>query len=423
MSRTRLFPVYLIYFLDTFSFAIVFPLFSSLILTSLYDFLPDTISLSHRNILLGVLTAGFPLGLFLGAPLIGSLADRRGRKFAFYFTISGIFLGSLLTIWALAVKAFYFLIFTRIFTGFFSGNLTLCLATITDLSENPKVRAKNFGLLTGLSGLSWMIAMIIGGDLSYPKFYSAFNPTIPFFFAAGGALISLFILALFFKETSPPRASRPFQLGKAFHNISQAFRSSHHRPLYLILLLFAIGWLIVMQWFSGYSLERYHVGREQLVIGLISIGLCWTLAGAVLNRPLINRTALPNIPLISLILLSILLFLTNQLPPMESYFFFVFVNCLAAAAASIILSNLLNLISLSTNRSIQGKTMGLSQSVLALAQFISPLAGGMVLSQRISYFYLSAALATSIAFLLFFKEFRSLTQRASCKTRLPWKNR
>ncbi|MBS0653332.1 MAG: MFS transporter [Verrucomicrobia bacterium] len=409
MSRTRLFPVYLIYFLDTFSFAIVFPLFSSLILTSLYDFLPETISLSHRDILLGILTAAFPLGLFLGAPFIGNFADRRGRKFAFYITITGILAGSLLTVCALALKAFYFLIFSRLLTGFFSGNMTLCLASITDLSQNPKVRAKNYGLLTGLGGLSWLAAMIIGGELSDPRIFPAFNPTIPFFFAAGGALINLIILSLYFKETSRPHAKHPFQFNKAFHNLVHAFSSSHHRTLYLVLLFFAIGWMIIMQWFSGYSLERYHVGREQLVLGLISIGLCWTLAGAILNRPLINRITLPNIPLIFLFVLAVLLFLSNRLSSTDSYSSFILINSIAAAAASIILSNLLNLISLSANRTIQGETMGFSQSVLALAQFISPLAGGMILSQKISYFYLSAALVTSIAFLIFFKEFRSLT--------------
>jgi MFS family permease len=415
MRRTKLFPVYLIYFLDTFSFAIVFPLFSSLILTSLYDFLPNTTSLSHRNILLGILTAGFPLGLFLGAPLIGSLADRHGRKFAFYLTLSGIFLGSLLTIYTLAIKAFYLLIFSRLFTGFFSGNLTLCLATLTDLSETPKAQAKNFGLLTGIGGLSWIAAMLIGGDLSNPQLFSAFNATIPFYFAAGGALINILILAIFFQEPLRSRTKRSFQIGKAFHNLSKAFSSSSHQSLYFILLLFAISWLIIMQWFSGYSLERYHVGREQLVIGLIAIGLCWTLAGTVLNRPIINRIPLPNIPLIPLIVLVLFLFLANRLPTESGYSLFILVNSIAAAASSIALSNLLNLISLSANRNIQGEIIGLSQSVLALAQFISPLAGGFLLTQKISYFYLFAALMATIALLLFCKEFRSLKQRARFK--------
>ncbi len=404
MRKTSLFPVFFVYFLDNFSFAIVFPLFSSLILTSYYSFLPEGLTMIQRNILLGILSAAFPLGLFLGAPLIGNFADYKGRKKAFFITISGLIVGSLLTASSLHLKSFYFLLAARAFTGFFSGNLTLCLATVSDLSPTAKIRAKNFGLLTALGGISWLLAMIVGGEMSNPARSSYFNPTLPFLISAIVAFFNLIILAIFFKEPLRNLDHAKFTLTEGFVNITHAFRTVSHRSLYLILLLFAVGWLIIMQWFAGYSLQRFHVNREQLVVSLLIVGLCWSLSSSLLNEYLVDRFALPKIPFTGLFFLCILLLFGNHF---EAFSAFTAINGLAAAVASIIMSNLLNLISLSAGQRIQGKILGISQSVLALAQFLSPMTGALVLLGQTAHFYHSAAFIIFIAFLLFWKKFKT----------------
>lgn len=410
MRKTSLVPVFFVYFLDNFSFAIVFPLFSSLILTSYYSFLPEAMSMTQRNILLGILSAAFPFGLFFGAPLIGNFADCKGRKKAFFITISGLIIGSLLTALSISIKAFYFLLFARAFTGFFSGNLTLCLATVTDLSPSAKTRAKNFGLLTALGGLSWLFAMVVGGELSNPARSTYFNPTLPFLIAAAVAFLNLIVLALFFKEPMSHRDHTQFTLVQGFHNISHAFRTVSHRSLYLILLLFSVGWLIIMQWFAGYSIQRFHVNREQLVVSLLIVGLCWSLSSSLLNEYLVDRFSLPKIPFTGLFALCILLLFGNRF---QAFSAFTAINGLAAAVASLIMSNLLNLISLSANRRIQGKIMGMSQSVLALSQFLSPMTGALVLLGQTAHFYNSAAFIIFVAFILFWKKFKTFKPQAN----------
>src|SRR6266404_4833955 len=101
MKKNSLIPIYLIYFLDNFGFASLFPLFSAIMLSNESILLPEKYNLMMRNMLFGALSGAFPLGAFFGAPLIGNAADFLGRKKAFCITLLGIILGNLLTVGSL----------------------------------------------------------------------------------------------------------------------------------------------------------------------------------------------------------------------------------------------------------------------------------------------------------------------------------
>ncbi|MCB1085230.1 MAG: MFS transporter, partial [Chlamydiia bacterium] len=200
-SKLELLPIYFVLFIDNFGFAIIFATFGSLFIDPSYGFISSATPPVMRNIMLGVALALFPLGQFVGAPFLGDIADHFGRKRAFYITILGGVLGFLLSGLAIFLHSYTLLILTRLLTGFFSGNLSICLASIADLSPDEKTRAKNFSIIIITTGLSWMIAMLTGGYLSNPNLSKHFNPALPFFVTALLSFISFLTILVFYKET------------------------------------------------------------------------------------------------------------------------------------------------------------------------------------------------------------------------------
>ncbi|MBX7067548.1 MAG: MFS transporter [Parachlamydiales bacterium] len=91
-------------------------------------------------------------------PLLGDVGDRWGRKRALVITLLGTVFGHLLTAVAIFFQSFVFLLAARAVSGFLSGNVSICLATISDVSPDPKTKGRNFGLLTVFFGMGWILA-------------------------------------------------------------------------------------------------------------------------------------------------------------------------------------------------------------------------------------------------------------------------
>jgi MFS transporter, DHA1 family, tetracycline resistance protein len=398
MRKSSLFPIFLVYFLDTLSFAVVFPLFSSLILTTQFNIIPFSDSLSMRTAMLGILNASFPLALLIGAPIMGDLSDHFGRKRTFLVTVSATIIANLMTGIAIYFQTYSLLLVSRFLCGFFSGNLTLCLAAISDLSPNAKARAKHFGSLTAIGGLSWVLAMIAGGGLSLPELHPRFSPPLPFWIVSGIGIFNLVILYFLFQETHPTKNRTRLRLSPILHHIAMAYRAETLRPLYIVQIFLVFGWLFVFQWFSGYSVVHYHRVRDITAISLSIIGIFWILGAAVLNRFLVQHFPLKKIPLYGLFLLTLLLFSTSYL---TQYWVLVALDCLIALIVSLTSANIFSLISLHAPGSVQGKIMGLSQSVVTIGQFTAPVVGSFISLQNVPLLYRIAAFSTLVGFLLY----------------------
>lgn len=159
-NKYILLPVFLIVFIDNFGYSLVFNLIGPLLLKAEYGMMGASTSVQLKNAMLALTFGIFPLMQFFAAPIIGEIADIYGRKKAFYLTLLGMTLGFLFSAWAISLHSIWFLFFSRLFTGVFAGNISVCMASIADLSENEKVRGKNFAMVTALFGVSWILAMI-----------------------------------------------------------------------------------------------------------------------------------------------------------------------------------------------------------------------------------------------------------------------
>lgn len=386
------FPIFLLYFIDNFSLALVIPVLSSAIFDPQSHLIAS--SLYWRNISLATLGTVFPLALLFGAPLIGTLSDAIGRKKSFYITITGMILGNMLVAFAFYISHFILLILGRLVSGFFAGNTGLCLTTISDLSPDQAKRSKYFGYLTGIGGLSWLFAMFAGGILANPKLNPHFSPSLPFIIAVFMGLMNLISLIFFFQETNPKGKKIKWDIAKGPKKIISAFRISKLRFLLAIQLLFLLSWMLIFQSFSSYSFLEFNAPPTW--IALCFLGLSWILGSSLVNRFLIRHFSLTTIPCYGLLSLSLLFLIASFAHKFVSLAFF---DCCAAFIASFTAANLFNLISFSAPARIQGEIMGLSQSVIAIIQILAPIVIGFFFLHYTLIYLTASAIALS-AFLL-----------------------
>ena len=170
IKRISFFSILFTFFVDNLGWSIVFPIFAPLFLNDQNVFSLN-FSFQIKTAILGIFLAAFPLAQFFGSPILGDFADRAGRKKALIISISLIVLGYVLSAWSILLKNLSLLFISRLITGLFSGNLSVCLATISDLSTSEKSKTGNFSFLSVLAGFSFIIGAFLGGRLSDKNIY------------------------------------------------------------------------------------------------------------------------------------------------------------------------------------------------------------------------------------------------------------
>lgn len=148
-------------------------------------------------LMLTLLTAIYAAAQFFGAPLLGKLGDRYGRRPVLLLSLLGSALGYL--IFGVG-GALWILFFSRFLDGITGGNQSTASAYIADVSP-PKDRAKNLALIS----VAWGVGLVVGPALG--ALLGQFNLNAPAFFAAGLALVEL-LLAIFWLPESLPREQR-----------------------------------------------------------------------------------------------------------------------------------------------------------------------------------------------------------------------
>jgi multidrug resistance protein len=147
---------------------------------------------------IGLLTAAFSIAQFFATPVLGSLSDKWGRKPLLVISLIGTAVSFVMFGFA---NSIFMLFAARILDGLTGGNISVAQAMISDISS-PKERAKNFGILGSAFGFGFVIGPAIGGLLS------KFGLKVPFFFAAGIAVIGVLLTLFFLKETNQNKTGR-----------------------------------------------------------------------------------------------------------------------------------------------------------------------------------------------------------------------
>ncbi|MCS6826400.1 MAG: MFS transporter, partial [Caldilinea sp.] len=178
-EQNRLMTIFLIVFVDLLGFSLILPL------------LPYYArSYGANEAMIGLLTASYAAAQLIGAPVLGRLSDRYGRRPILLVSIAGTALGFLLlglaeTLGRSIGVAFFgadlaaingavlsLILVSRLLDGLTGGNISVAQAYIADVTP-PDARGKAFGLIGAAFGLGFIIGPVIGGLLAERFGYAA----------------------------------------------------------------------------------------------------------------------------------------------------------------------------------------------------------------------------------------------------------
>ncbi|HEY5901474.1 MAG TPA: MFS transporter [Anaerolineales bacterium] len=182
----RLLPVLVIVLVDLLGLSIIIPLLA------LY-----AARFGANAFVIGLLGATYPLMQFLGAPVLGRLSDRFGRKPVLLVSQIGTLAGFILL--GLA-NALWLLFVSRVIDGLSGANLSTAQAVVAD-STTGKTRTQGLGLIGAAFGAGFILGPIIAFAvlLATGGSYQAVA-----FTAAGFSVLSIILTTTLLKETLPP---------------------------------------------------------------------------------------------------------------------------------------------------------------------------------------------------------------------------
>ncbi len=369
----RLLPIFLVVFIDLLGLGILIPVIAPLIMDP-HGILPPAIGSQERAEVLGFLLASFAIAQFFGAPILGALSDRIGRKKVLIISIAGTLIGYIMFGFGIILNNILILFTSRILAGFAGGNIAVAMSSISDISDE-KSKSKNFGLIGVAFGLGFIIGPFIGGKLSDPSIVSWFNNATPFWFAAVLSAINIAMIIFVFKETLKERVHKKISPFTGIRNISKAFKMPSVRTMFLVSFLYFFGFTFYTQFFQVYLYEKFSFTQSQIGDIFAYLGVWVIITQGLLIRHLAKWLTSKQVLRFSILGLSISLLLI--LIPQKAHLLY-FILPLVSVANGLTVPNLSAAISDLAGKESQGEIMGISQSLQSLAFAIPPIISGFV---------------------------------------------
>ncbi len=358
MPKGRLPIIFLIVFIDLLGFSLILPLL---------PFYADTFGATPFQV--GLLVASYAAAQLVGAPLLGRLSDRFGRRPVLLISQMGTFVGFLMLGFA---NALWMLFASRLLDGFTGGNISVAQAYITDITDEND-RAKGLGMIGAAFGLGFIIGPAAGGLLSVYGF------AVPAFAAAGLSLISILGVIFFLPESLTPELRTKLTTARQGFSIQRlwvALNRPRVGPLFHVRFTFGLAFSTFQTIFPLYA--QYKLGLDPRSTGFVLtyVGILVVFVQGYLIGRLATRYEEYRLIFWATIILAITFFAWAAVPNLIGLL--IILAPLAAAAG--VLNTLINsALSKSVYPEEVGGTLGISASLESLTRALSPSAGGYLL--------------------------------------------
>jgi len=376
MNNKRLFSIFLVVFVDLLGFGLILPLLP--FYAEQYGATP---------FVTGLLVASYAAASLIGAPILGRLSDRYGRRPILLVSVFGTLLGFLLLGFAAplgealarwlapsAANAFVIgvLFLARILDGLTAGNITVAQAYISDVTDE-KNRARGLGLIGAAFGLGFIIGPALGGLLSKAGY------SVPAFVAAGVATLNLTAIALFLPESlSLARREEmaqiqrpPFTLGA----LLVALRRPVVGPLLHLRFFYGLAFSLFQSIFSLYAqaigLTSDRTGYVLAYVGLLSVIVQGGLIGVLTKRFRENSLIITGLWVMGFSFIGWAL---------TSNLWTLLIVLLPLAVSGGVLNTVIqSALTKSVARDELGGTLGLAGALESVTRVIAPTVGGFLL--------------------------------------------
>lgn len=342
--------LFLTIFIDLLGFGIVFPL------------LPGYAKeLKIPDEYIGILMGSFAFVQFFATSFWGALSDKIGRR-------PVILISTIISMVAYFVfgfaNTFAIILFSRILSGFGSGNISAAQAYIADITP-PEQRAKKMGIIGAAFGLGFAFGPTLGGLIKTQLGIEWVG-----WIASALCLIN-FVLAYFILPESYHNRDTSKKLDYLpFNAIKNAFKDYGIR----LVMIINIGYMISSFMFntSANMLWNDKNGFDPQQIGFVFsfIGVCTAITQGLLIGWFVKKFSEIRLMIMSIVILAICL-ITITLVPKERFIpFELLILALLALGNGMLRPTAMAILSRLTDRTRQGLIMGVFASLSSLSMGI-----------------------------------------------------
>jgi MFS transporter, DHA1 family, tetracycline resistance protein len=358
-------------------------------------------AIHHRTLIMAFLVASFPLAQFFGAPYLGALADKMGRKKILTLSLIGTLIGYVVFALGVHYKILWMLFAGRLIDGFTGGNIAIAFSSVADIST-PETKTKNFGLLGAAFGVGFIIGPYIGGKLADSSLVSWFSFETPYWVSAFLCLINIFMVIYLFQETLRQPSNRPISLLSGFSNVGKAFKDGNTRGLFSMVFFLTLGFTMFTTFFQVFLIGKFKFTQSNVGDYFAYIGLFIAFTQGFLSRKLAH---IPSGKIISITAIGLAAALIIICLPSHLWLLYA-LGPLIALNQGLLAPNVQTLVSNSVGPERQGEISGINQSVTSIGQALPPIMAAYLVSINENYALYGAAFFTFLAWVVYISVIR-----------------
>jgi len=323
--------------------------------------------------IVGLLLAANATTQLIGAPVMGRLSDRYGRRPLLLISIAGT-LGGFIMLGLSRSLAMLFA--SRMLDGLLGGNISLAQAYISDVTDERN-RSRGLGLIGAAFGVSFIFGPALGGTLS-----AGGNYALPAWVAAGLSAANLLGVLFLLPESLPPEERSERAYSSATRITARALLNALRRPcvgpLLTFQLLFGLAFTMFQTIFALFAARRLGLTAQSTSYVLTYVGILVVLVQGGGIALLTRRFGDKQLILGGTVILSLSLL---------GWAFTASIPALLISLAPLALSGgVLNVVgssalTKSVYREEMGGTLGLSAALSSLARVVAPALGGFLIDR------------------------------------------
>ncbi|MFG0243421.1 MAG: MFS transporter [Phycisphaerales bacterium JB054] len=324
---------------------------------------------SSTGMAVAILTLSYSAAQFLATPCLGAISDRVGRRPVLLLSVLGSAVGYVVFALAGSLPVLYL---SRVLAGATGGNISTAQAYLADITP-PKDRAKAYGIVGAAFGLGFTLGPAISSMLA------EFGLMTPVWAAAGLSFVTAGLVAMFLPETLPVEARAEERLRLRQFNPFGMILETLKIPLVPAMLaaIFALAFahaelrmglgVLLRDKFDYTEIDN---ARVFTFIGLVAV----VVQGGVVRKvsPWLGdrRVVLIGLPIAALGYALI------PVVPSAHWGGLLIALGLLGLGGGVAGPSITGMLSRLAPKSEEGKVMGASQSISALALVFGPLAAG-----------------------------------------------
>jgi MFS transporter, DHA1 family, tetracycline resistance protein len=387
-ERRALLPIFLIVLVDILGMTIILPLL---------PFYAQEFFASEWQI--GLLVATYAACQLVSGPLLGQLADRMGRKPLLLVSQVGTLIGFFVLGRATAL---WMVFLSRVIDGMTAGNLSLAQAYVSDVTAKEN-RAKAFGLIGIAFGVGFLIGPAISGYLSQ------YGHRYPIYAAQGLSALSILATAVLLpgaRPQAPDSAAEPAGRRLAllsWGRYAEYFARPELATLFYQFFAFAFAFATFTSGFALFAEARLewhgvpfgakHVGYVFAYAGFLGIILQGGLIGRLVKR--FGEVKLTRAGFASFSVSYAMLAFVHRVPELLGS------ATLSSFGQGALRPALTAQITHNSRRDEQGLVLGITQSLMSVAQITAPLLMGFLFKHDLPAIWaLMAAVAAAVGLVL-----------------------